>query len=93
MPPPIEKKRAEFTIGNELGLHFRAAALVVRTVSEFSSNVTISNGDTTADARSVLDLMTLAAARGTPVVVEAEGSDAEAAVEALGRLIAANFDE
>jgi phosphotransferase system HPr (HPr) family protein len=93
MPPPSDKKRAEFTIGNELGLHFRAAALVVRALEEFSSNVTISNGDTTADARSVLDLMTLAAARGTPIVVEAEGPDAEAAVTALGRLIAANFDE
>ena len=93
MPPPSEKKRAEFTIGNELGLHFRAAALVVRALEEFSSNVTISNGETSADARSILDLMTLAAARGTPVVVEAEGPDAEAAVTALGRLIAANFDE
>lgn len=93
MPPPSDKKRAEFTIGNELGLHFRAAALVVRALEKFSSNVTISNGDTTADARSVLDLMTLAAARGTPIVVEAEGPDAEAAVTALGRLIAANFDE
>jgi phosphotransferase system HPr (HPr) family protein len=93
MPPPSDKKRAEFTIGNELGLHFRAAALVVRALEGFSSNVTISNGDTTADARSVLDLMTLAAARGTPIVVEAEGPDAEAAVTALGRLIAANFDE
>jgi phosphotransferase system HPr (HPr) family protein len=93
MPPPSEKKRAEFTIGNELGLHFRAAALVVRALEGFSSEVTISNGETKADARSVLDLMTLAAARGTPVVVEAEGPDADAAVEALGRLIAANFDE
>jgi phosphotransferase system HPr (HPr) family protein len=93
MPPPSEKRRAEFTIGNELGLHFRAAALVVRALEGFSSEVTISNGETKADARSVLDLMTLAAARGTPVVVEAEGPDADAAVEALGRLIAANFDE
>jgi len=93
MSPPSEKKRAEFTIGNELGLHFRAAALVVRALEEFSSNVTISAGDTTADARSVLDLMTLAAARGTPVVVEAEGDDADAALAALGRLISENFNE
>jgi len=93
MTQPDEKKRAEFTIGNELGLHFRAAALVVRALDEFSSNVTISNGETVADGRSVLDLMTLAAGRGTPIVVEAEGPDAEAAIAALGRLIAANFDE
>ena len=93
MPSPSEKKRAEFTIGNELGLHFRAAALVVRTLEEFASNVTISTEETTADARSILDLMTLAAARGTPVVVEAEGQDADAALAALGRLIAENFGE
>lgn len=93
MSPPSDKKRAEFTTGNELGLHFRAAALVVRTLEEFSSNVTISTGDATADARSVLDLMTLAAARGTPVVVEAEGDDAEAALAALGRLISEDFGE
>jgi phosphotransferase system HPr (HPr) family protein len=93
MPLPSEKTRAEFIIGNELGLHFRAAALVVRTLEEFASSVTISNGESKADARSVLDLMTLAAARGTPIVVEAEGPDAEAAVAALGRLIGANFDE
>jgi len=37
--------------------------------------------------------MTLAAARGTPVVVEAEGEDADAALAALGRLIAENFNE
>jgi len=93
MSPLSDKKRAEFTIGNELGLHFRAAALVVRTLEEFASSVTISTGDATADARSVLDLMTLAAAQGTPVVVEAEGDDADAAVAALGRLITENFGE
>jgi len=88
-----KKARARFTINNELGLHFRAAAMVVRTLGDFSAKVTISNGDTVADARSVLDLLTLAAARGTEVVVEAEGEDAEQAVEALGALIARNFAE
>ena len=52
---------------NELGLHFRAAAMVVRTLSKFSSKVTMSNGRGVADARSVLDLMTLAASHGTVV--------------------------
>jgi len=82
-----------FTITNELGLHFRASAMVVRTMGEFSSRVTISNGETVADARSVLDLMTLAAGLGTNLTVEAEGEDAERALEALGALIARNFAE
>ena len=84
---------ADFTVTNELGLHFRAAAMVVRTVSDFSCAISITNGDTVADARSVLDLMTLAASRGTTLKVTAEGKDAEAAVAALGALIARNFAE
>jgi phosphocarrier protein HPr len=92
MPPP-EKQRAEFTIDNELGLHFRAAALVVRTLEPYACSVTISNGESAVDARSILDLMTLAAARGTPIIVEAEGDDAAAAVSALGALIQGQFGE
>ncbi len=90
-----ESSKAEgcFTITNELGLHFRAAAIVVRTLSDFDSQVTISNGQTAADGRSVLDLMTLAATRGTRLDVTAVGGDAERAVEALGALIARNFAE
>jgi phosphotransferase system HPr (HPr) family protein len=93
MPPPSEKKRAEYTIGNELGLHFRAAALVVRALEEFSSNVTISTDETTADARSILDLMTLVAAARHPRRGRGRGRDADAALAALGRLIAENFGE
>jgi phosphotransferase system HPr (HPr) family protein len=88
-----KKVEADFTVTNELGLHSRAAAMVVRTISDFQSEVRIANGDTVADARSVLDLMTLAASRGTTLRVSAEGEDAEAAVKALGDLIARNFAE
>lgn len=90
-----ESDRAEgrFTVTNELGLHFRAAAMVVRVSSEFASAITISNGKTSANAASVLDLMTLAASMGTELSVVAEGEDADAAVSALGALIARNFAE
>ena len=84
---------AEFTIGNELGLHVRAAAMIVRTVGRFTGSVAISAGAVTADARSVLELLTLAASKGTVVTVTAGGEDAAAAVEALGELIARNFAE
>jgi phosphotransferase system HPr (HPr) family protein len=84
---------AEYVVGNQLGLHVRAAAMVVRTMSPFSSKVTIRAGDSEADARSVLDLLTLSASKGTKIVVEAEGDDADAAVATLGDLIARNFSE
>jgi len=87
------KAAAKFVITSELGLHFRAAAMVVRKVGEFSSKVTLSNGQTTADASSVLDLLTLTASCGTTLEVAAEGPDAEEAVAALGALIARNFAE
>jgi len=87
------KVEREFTVTNELGLHFRAAAMLIRTLADFSSEVTIANGDTVADGRSVLDLMTLAASRGTTLRVSAEGEDAEKTVAAVGALIARNFAE
>jgi len=95
MSPASDSCRAEgrFTVTNELGLHFRAAAMVVRVSSEFSSTITISNGQTSANAASVLDLMTLAASMGTDLTIVAEGTDADDAVSALGALIARNFAE
>ncbi len=83
----------EFTISNELGLHFRAAAMVVRTAGRFDCRITISNGSSEALATSVLDLLTLAATRGTKVVVRAKGPEATTAVEALGALIERQFAE
>lgn len=84
---------AEFVVGNQLGLHVRAAAMVVRTMTPFASKVSIRAGASVADARSVLDLLTLSASKGTRIVVEAQGDDAEEAVAMLGDLIARNFAE
>lgn len=88
-----KKASAEFLVGNQLGLHVRAAAMVVRTMTPFSAKVSIRAGSSVADARSVLDLLTLSASKGTPIVVEAEGEDADAALASLGDLIARNFAE
>jgi phosphocarrier protein HPr len=88
-----QKASAEFVVSNQLGLHVRAAAMVVRTMTPFASKVSIRAGGSVADARSVLDLLTLSASKGTKIVVEAEGDDAEAAVAVLGELIHHNFSE
>lgn len=90
MPEVVVRKA---TIGNELGLHVRAAAMVVRTVGSFSSRVELVCGDSRADAGSVLDLLTLSAVKGTPVEIRAEGPDAQGAADALESLIARNFAE
>lgn len=84
---------AEYTICNQLGLHVRAAAVVVRVANRFAATLQIQSGDRTADARSVLDLLTLAATKGTKVQIRGRGADAEEAVEAIGRLINNDFAE
>ena len=92
-PTDPSDAQADFTISNELGLHVRAAAMVVRTAGSFQSAIWFECGGAKANARSVLDLLTLAATRGTVVTVRAEGDDAAAAVAGLGALIGRNFAE
>ncbi len=76
-----------------MGLHARAAALLVQTVNRFSSEVKISKDSLMVDARSILGVLTLAATKGSQIVVEAAGRDAEEAVHAIERLVEKKFYE
>ena len=80
-------------IKNKLGLHARAAALLVQTVNRFSSEVKISKDGQLVDARSILGVLTLAATRGSKIHVEAKGEDAEEAAHAIERLVEKKFYE
>jgi phosphocarrier protein HPr len=80
-------------ICNQKGLHARAAARFVKTVSQFKAEVTVRKNGTEVSGRSIMGLMMLAAASGTVLEVSATGPDAAAAVEALARLIECKFDE
>ena len=82
-------------IVNRLGLHARAAAKLVRAAGEFRSSMRLerAGGGASADAKSILSVLMLAAARGTELKVTAEGADEERAVEAVCRLIADGFGE
>ena len=80
-------------IKNKLGLHARAAALLVQTVNRFSSQVTLSSDGQTADGRSILGVLTLGCPQGTTIEVVAQGEDAERAVRAIEKLIDARFNE
>ena len=84
-------KRLE--IKNKLGLHARAAALLVQTVNKFTSQVSISKDGQTTDGRSIMGVLTLAATQGSRIQVEAVGEDAERAVKAIERLIGGKFNE
>jgi phosphocarrier protein HPr len=80
-------------IKNKLGVHARAAALVVQTVNRFSAQVSISKDGQTADGRSIMGVLTLAATQGSTIEVEAVGHDAEQAVKAIEKLIDRRFNE
>ena len=89
----MDKVVRKLEIKNKLGLHARAAAALVQTVNRFSAQVTFSKDDQTADGRSIMGLLTLAAPQGSKVLVEASGQDAEQAVRAIERLIDRKFFE
>jgi phosphocarrier protein HPr len=84
------------TITNRLGLHARAAAKLVRVATTYRSSVWLARADAqdkTADAKSIFNVLLLAAAQGTVLEVITEGEDETAAVEALCHLIAEKFGE
>jgi len=80
-------------IKNKLGVHARAAALLVQTVNKFGAQINFSKDGQTADGRSIMGVLTLAATQGSKIQVEASGEDAEKAVKAIEKLIDNRFNE
>jgi len=80
-------------IKNRLGLHARAAALLVQTVNKFSAQVSVSKDGQTADGRSIMGVLTLAATQGSKIHIEANGEDADKVVKALEKLLDNRFNE
>ena len=81
------------TVTAPLGLHARAAAKLVRLVSGFHSKVELCRVDSglSADAKSILSVLMLAASRGTELRASADGADEEAAMSAIGQLFSNGF--
>jgi phosphocarrier protein HPr len=82
-------------VTNRLGLHARAAALLVRTANAYKSALRLErvDGTGTADAKSILSVLMLAAARGTELRTTADGADEAEAMSALCALFASGFGE
>lgn len=83
------------TVTNRLGLHARAAAKLVRAANGVQSVVRLErvDGSAAADAKSILSVLMLAAARGTQLRVRAEGADEMEAITAVCKLFADGFGE
>ena len=86
----------EIVVQNKLGLHARPAMQFVDVANGFKSAITVKKGGEEpgeADGKSVMQMIILAATEGTPLRIEADGEDAEAAVKALGDLFDEKFGE
>ena len=79
------------TVTNPQGLHARPAFLFAQLASKYESAISIVKDAERVDGKSILSILTLAVERGTPLSLEADGPDAEAALEALAELIEHDF--
>jgi phosphocarrier protein len=85
--------KENITIINKLGLHARAAAKLVAAASHFSSSVQVFKDGRSADAKSIMAVMMLAASKGSELTFEIEGKDEAQAWESIQTLINNRFDE
>jgi phosphotransferase system HPr (HPr) family protein len=81
------------TIIHDVGLHARPASMFVQTAAKFSSDIDVTHGETTVNAKSILGVLTLGAHKDAEIHIIAEGEDAEDALQALEQLILDNFGE
>lgn len=86
-------ERAELTVINRLGLHARAAAKVVAIASRHDASVRVRKDGREVDARNIMALLMLAAAKGSTVEVEADGPEEKQAMAEISALFARRFDE
>lgn len=86
---------SEVKVVNPLGLHARAAAQLVRAAGRFDSDIKLKRADNnrSADAKSILSVLTLAAAKGTKIGVTTVGSDEKEALQLIKQLFADGFGE
>ena len=83
----------EVEIINKLGLHARASAKLTQVAGQYAADVWVSRNGRRVNAKSIMGVMMLAAARGSRIVIETDGPDEAQAMEALQALIAGRFGE
>lgn len=86
------KRTKTFTISNEKGLHTRPSTELVKCAAKYKSEITLTYQDLTVNAKSLLGILMLAAAKGAKIQIEAEGEDAENAIGAIVELAQNKFN-
>ena len=87
------KVEKDITIITRRGLHARACAKLVKAAAHYESRVELLQGEESADAKSIMSLMMLAAPQGSQLTLKAEGADAQAATAEIMQLINERFGE
>jgi phosphocarrier protein HPr len=87
----MQQREAE--IVNRLGLHARASAKLTQLAGQFKSEVWLTRNGRRVNAKSIMGVMMLAAAKGSSISIETDGPDEEQAIAALAQLIADRFGE
>ncbi|NLY26639.1 MAG: HPr family phosphocarrier protein [Alcaligenaceae bacterium] len=83
----------DIVISNKLGLHARAAAKLTQLAGKFASEIHIARGAQRVNAKSIMGVMMLAAGLGVTVRIDAEGSDADQALQSIQTLFDSKFGE
>ncbi len=86
-------KKSKVIIANELGLHARAAGIFAKEAGRFSSDVMVIKDSIRVNGKSIMDLLTLAAPKGSEVIVMADGDDENTAIEVLTSIVEKGFGE
>lgn len=84
---------ATLTILNALGLHARPSAKISNLANRFQSKILLTINDKTIDAKSIMQVMMLAAGQGSTLALETEGTDEDEALTAMIELFNSRFDE
>jgi phosphocarrier protein len=86
-------QQRDVEIVNKLGLHARPSARLTQLASSFKSHVFVSRNGRRVNAKSIMGVMMLAAAKGSTITLETEGDDEKEAIDALSGLISSGFGE
>ncbi len=89
----MAKAERQFTIINQLGLHARAAAQLVQVANRFKADIHVEKDGMQVNGKSIMGVLTLAAAKGSSITVSVEGDDSDAAMTALAKVIENGFGE
>ena len=87
------EKSLTVSIKSQNGLHARPAAMIVRSLKPLNCNVSLHLQDIQANAKNILEIMSMAAVHGSQLEVKASGTDADQALQLLQDLFDSGFGE